>query len=79
MSQRTRPDGVHRSWLEVDLDGPRDVLVVAGLGEVDGGPNELLGVLADVLAAVVEPVLHEQLLPEGGSKLVTGLSDLEVD
>jgi hypothetical protein len=89
-----RADEVDDTRLEVDLDRAGDVLLVRGLVKVDRDCElacarasepaqltlvELLVIVADVLAVAVEAVLLEDVLPEGGTDLVAGLSDRDAD
>merc|ERR1719234_2921490 len=73
------PDGVHGAGLEVDEDGPGDVLASAGLVVVNIDPLQLKVGGAGVASCRVDSMLVRDDLPELGSNLIAALAGLQVD
>ena len=67
--------------LEVDKDGPGDVLAGAGLGEegVEGVVAGADGLVAGHLAVGLDAVLQAVELPAGIADLAAGLADVDGD
>merc|ERR1719410_3333400 len=73
------PHRVHRAWLEVDKDGPGNVLAPGGLVVVHVDPLQLQVRGARIAAAWVDAVLIRDDFPELSSDLVAALASLQVD
>ena len=57
VAEGTRPDGVHRSWLQVDKNGARNVLVGLNFIVVNVDALELQVIVALVDTVAVDAVL----------------------
>merc|ERR1719220_1666494 len=77
----TGPDLVNDGGLEVDKDGPGDVLAGAGLAEkgVEGVVASADGLVGRHLAIWLDAVLEAVQLPAGITDLDTGLADVDGD
>jgi proteasome assembly chaperone (PAC2) family protein len=79
LTEGTGTDGVHGTGLKVNEDGTRNILVSAGLVEVDVHALELEvgGAIEDTGA--IKAVLARDGLPESGTNLVTTLAGLQMN
>ena len=66
-SKRTRSHSIHGSWLEIDQDSARNVLVGSGLIVVHGDTFELEIALARVQTIAADAMLVRYYLPKFGS------------
>lgn len=79
LTEGTGTDSVHSTRLEIDEDGTGNVLVAAGLVEVDVHTLELEVGGTIVNTGAIEAVLTGDGLPESSTNLVTTLAGLEVN
>jgi len=79
LAERTGADSVHGTRLQIDENGTGNVLVTAGMVEVDVHTLELEVGGTIVLSIAIETVLARDGLPESGTNLVTTLAGLEVN
>lgn len=79
LTEGTGTDGVHGTRLKINEDGTRDILVSAGLVEVDVHTLQLEIGGAIVNTGAVKAVLARDGLPESGTYLVTTLAGLKVN
>jgi len=75
------PHLIDNRWLEVDKDGPGDVLACAGLAEegVEGVVSTSDGLVRRHLAIRLDPVLQAVQLPAGIADLHSGLTNVDRD
>ena len=66
-------------WLEVDEDGPGDVLAGASLGEEGGEGVVSHGLVGGHLAVGLDAMLQAVELPAGIANLATGLAHMNGD
>lgn len=79
LTDRSSTNSIHGAWLQIDEDGARDILVVGGLVEVHVHALELKVRSAMVHPRIVKTVFTRDVLPEGGTDLITALADLEMN
>jgi len=79
LSKRSSTNGVHCARFQVNEDSTGNELVSGGLVEVDvhAFKLEIRGTIVN--ARTIETVFARDLLPEGGTDLVTTLASLEVN
>merc|ERR1719507_1508280 len=75
------PDLINDSWLQIDKDGPGDMLAGAGLREecVEGVVSSADGLVGGHLAIGLDAVLQAVELPAGVAHLATGLAHMDGD
>jgi len=79
LSEGSRSDGVHGSWLQIDQDGSGDVLATGGLIVVHVDSLQLEVGVSVVGTSGVNTMLVRDDLPEFSTNLVSALTGLQVD